>query len=60
MYMSIIKVVLTTLAALFAAVVLAGCHTVEGAGRDVEAAGSGVADTADEVRPYDRDAQPRY
>lgn len=55
-----IKSLLTTLAALSAAIVLAGCHTVEGAGRDVEAIGTGVADTADETRPYDREARPRY
>lgn len=32
---------------------LAACHTVEGAGRDVSAAGQGVSSLAEEARPYD-------
>jgi predicted small secreted protein len=32
---------------------LPACHTIEGAGKDVSAAGQGIADTADRARPYD-------
>jgi predicted small secreted protein len=35
------------------AVVMSGCYTVEGVGRDVSAAGAGVADVAEDARPYD-------
>lgn len=38
------------LALLMAALlVLAACNTVEGAGRDIEALGGGIADTADDA-----------
>lgn len=36
------------------AVVLSGCYTIEGAGRDVEAAGAGVAAGAEKTREYSR------
>lgn len=35
-----------------AGVLLVGCHTVEGAGRDVQAIGGGVEETAEQTRPY--------
>ncbi len=41
---SILAAAVTTLVALFA---LSGCNTVEGAGKDVEAAGEAVQDAAD-------------
>ncbi|MEX0744463.1 MAG: entericidin A/B family lipoprotein [Phycisphaeraceae bacterium] len=31
---------------------VSGCHTVEGAGRDVEAVGEGVQGGAERTRPY--------
>jgi predicted small secreted protein len=31
-------------------IVLAGCNTVEGMGRDLSAAGSAMSDTADDVK----------
>lgn len=34
----------------FASLAVAACNTVEGAGRDVEAAGEAVSDTAREVK----------
>ena len=34
----------------FASLAVAACNTVEGAGKDVEAAGEAVADTAREVK----------
>ena len=39
-----------TLAALALAVLVAACNTVAGVGRDVEAAGSAVTSTAEDVR----------
>ncbi|HYD43874.1 MAG TPA: entericidin A/B family lipoprotein [Phenylobacterium sp.] len=42
------KVVL--MAALFASFAVAACNTVAGAGRDVEAAGEAVTDTAEDVK----------
>jgi predicted small secreted protein len=41
---------LIVLAAAAAALWVAGCNTVEGLGRDVAAAGKGIANTADDVR----------
>jgi entericidin B len=48
---SIMKI---ALAALFAATMisLTGCNTVEGAGKDVKAAGQAVEKTADKSKPY--------
>ncbi|MCC7267629.1 MAG: entericidin A/B family lipoprotein [Caulobacteraceae bacterium] len=42
------KVVL--MAALFASFAVAACNTVAGAGRDVEAAGEAVTDTAEDAK----------
>lgn len=53
------KTLLATLALTFTAVLSAGCHTVEGAGRDVQAIGGATAETADDVRGYDREGRPR-
>jgi predicted small secreted protein len=50
---------LATLALTLTAVIAAGCHTVEGAGRDVQAVGGGVADTAEDTRAYDREGRAR-
>lgn len=33
----------------------AGCHTVEGMGRDVQAVGEGTEEAADDLRPYDQE-----
>jgi len=38
------------LLAMGAGVVLGACNTVEGAGRDIEAAGDAVADTAEDAK----------
>lgn len=38
---------LVAVAAVFALLSIAGCNTVEGAGKDVEAAGEAVQDAAD-------------
>lgn len=32
---------------------LPACHTVEGAGQDVQSLGGAVQDTAEDIRPYD-------
>lgn len=49
-----LKTAAVTLAAaafiLTTSIVLAGCNTVEGAGRDIEAAGDGISEGAREVR----------
>lgn len=44
----------TAAAALVAAamMMLAGCNTIEGAGRDVKATGSAVEKAADKAKPY--------
>lgn len=41
---------ITILALLTAALLVSGCNTVAGIGRDVEAVGEAVADTAQDVR----------
>jgi len=43
------KTLVTLMAAGFAATALAGCNTVDGAGRDIQAAGSGVSHAATEA-----------
>jgi predicted small secreted protein len=43
---------LILLATLAAGLVVAGCHTVAGAGRDVSAAGHAVTDTAHDATPH--------
>ena len=35
-----------------AALMLAGCNTIEGAGKDVKASGSAVEKAADKAKPY--------
>ncbi len=35
-----------------AAAVLCGCNTVEGLGKDVKAAGSGIEKAAEKTKPY--------
>jgi predicted small secreted protein len=40
------------MAALAAGFIVAGCHTVAGAGRDVSAAGQAVTDTAHDATPH--------
>jgi predicted small secreted protein len=35
-----------------AALMLAGCNTIEGAGKDVKATGSAVEKAADKAKPY--------
>lgn len=42
---------LTTLLAVAMLVVLAGCNTVEGAGKDVKATGAAVEKAADSAKP---------
>jgi predicted small secreted protein len=42
---------LTVLAAIVAVTTLAGCNTVAGAGRDLEALGRTMSDTAERARP---------
>ena len=37
----------------FAACVAVGCQTIEGAGKDISSAGKGIADVADDVKPYE-------
>lgn len=44
-------------ALLFAALLLAGCETTAGLGRDVEAAGEGIEDTAERHQPYGEEAE---
>ena len=34
------------------AVVVAGCYTVEGVGKDVKAAGGGIEKAAEKTKPY--------
>jgi predicted small secreted protein len=34
------------------AVVAAGCNTIEGAGKDIKAAGSGIEKAASKTKPY--------
>ena len=47
---------LKTLASILAAAVLAvtviGCNTVEGAGKDIKAAGGAIEKTAEKTKPY--------
>lgn len=31
---------------------LAGCNTIEGAGKDIRAAGKAIEDTAEKAKPY--------
>lgn len=60
--MTIRKVMIGLLAGLALSLVgitVSGCHTIEGAGRDVQAVGGGVADTAEDTRGYDRQGQSR-
>ncbi|MCZ6735467.1 MAG: entericidin A/B family lipoprotein [Planctomycetota bacterium] len=37
----------------FAACLAVGCQTIEGAGKDISSAGRGIADVADDVKPYE-------
>lgn len=55
-----VKGILSTLTLACAMAFTAGCHTIEGAGRDVEAVGQGVAGGAEETRPYNGQRQDRY
>ena len=41
---------IVVLAALAASLMVTACNTVQGAGKDVEAAGHAVSDTAEEVK----------
>jgi predicted small secreted protein len=43
---------IVVLAMLAASVLVAACNTVEGAGRDVSAAGKAVSNTADDAKHY--------
>jgi predicted small secreted protein len=43
---------LVLLAALAGSLIVAGCHTVAGAGKDVSAAGAAVTDTAHDATPH--------
>jgi predicted small secreted protein len=47
---------LTKLAALVAgvglAIALAGCNTIEGAGKDIKAAGGAIEKSAEKTKPY--------
>ncbi len=54
-----IKAILSSLLLTCGCLLIAGCHTVEGAGRDVQAIGGGVAETADETRPYGEQRRDR-
>ncbi len=45
--------ILAIVGALSLTLTMTACHTVEGAGRDVQSIGSGVEDAADETRPYE-------
>jgi entericidin B len=40
-----------TAGVLIAALALAACNTIEGAGRDISAAGNAVAKTASDIKP---------
>lgn len=44
-----IKIILSLLIGAF---VLTGCNTIEGAGRDIEAAGDGIEEAASESKTY--------
>ena len=55
----VIKSLISSIALVFTAFVLTGCHTVEGAGRDVQAIGGATAETAEETRGYDREGRLR-
>lgn len=44
---------LTVIALFVLGLGLTACHTVEGAGRDIQTVGEGVEETADETRPYE-------
>lgn len=54
-----IKGLLTTLFVGCFVLVCSGCHTIEGAGRDVQAIGGATAETAEETRAYDREGRLR-
>jgi len=42
---------ITTLLAVAMLAILAGCNTVEGAGKDVKATGNAIENTADKAKP---------
>lgn len=46
-----ITTVITTLLAVTMLAILAGCNTIEGAGKDVKATGSAVENAADKSKP---------
>ena len=46
------RLLLIVMLAGFAACVAVGCQTIEGAGKDISSAGRGIADVADDAKPY--------
>ena len=49
---SLQRILALTVMAAFATATLSACNTVEGAGKDVSAAGHAVTDTAQDAKPH--------
>jgi entericidin B len=47
-----LKMLASILAVAVAALTVAGCNTVEGAGKDIKAAGGAIEKTAEKTKPY--------
>lgn len=50
----ILPVIIIILIALVLTLIFAGCNTIEGIGKDIEAIGQGTSEVAKDVNPYEK------